>query len=34
MNQSTGSLVRLDGVEKCFGAVRALAGVSIDIMPK
>jgi len=33
MNQSTGSLVRLDGVEKCFGAVRALAGVSIDIMP-
>ncbi|MEQ1951422.1 sugar ABC transporter ATP-binding protein [Mesorhizobium sp. CN2-181] len=33
MNQSTGSFIRLDGVEKSFGAVRALAGVSIDITP-
>ncbi|PWJ10503.1 sugar ABC transporter ATP-binding protein [Jannaschia seohaensis] len=33
MSVTSGPIVRLDGVEKSFGAVRALASVSLDLMP-
>ena len=32
MQNGTDPIVRLDGVEKSFGAVRALRGVSLDLM--
>lgn len=33
MQNGTDPIVRLDGVERSFGAVRALRGVSLDLMP-